>query len=352
VVGAQALLGNTPSYASLRVANLSRGSPIAPITEAREEGFAMSLSGALESFPVVEVLKLVGRTAKTGVLRIDAQGLEARLYLGDGMLTYGTTRRDEEFHAKLVEANMVDPKAWVDVERRERSISDILDHGATREQLNDFMVDQVSDVIFRVLRETSGRFAFSEDVAPRFETGVTLDVEACVAEAEARLERWKEIEKVIPGVGFHLRLNPEVVESGPVQVGQEEWRVLAGFAGTGSVEETSRRHGWSEFRAAELMAGMVRRGLLAVSDGRPNGRYSYGDEETRAEKADIEVIGPRIQDRDAGPSQEVENPADTEETGESLKSVLSDIAQPEEERLSALQRRRGLGAFVRDSEDS
>jgi hypothetical protein len=313
----------------------------------------MSLSGALESFPVVEVLKLVGRTRKTGVLRIDAQGLEARLYLGDGMLTYGTTRRDEEFHSKLVEAKMVDPKAWVDVERRERSIRDILKQGATADQLDDFMLDQVSDVVFRVLRETSGRFAFSEDVQPRFETGVALDVEACIAEAEMRLERWKEIEEVIPGVGFHLQLEPAAAKSGPVEITPEEWRVLSGFAGTGSVEETSRRHGWSEFRAAELMAGMVRRGLLVVSDARPTGRYSYGDEESVAEpaKPEIEVMGPRVHDAKAEKSDrgDTETP---EEPDESLKSVLSDIAQPEEERLSALQRRRGLGAIVRDSEDS
>ncbi len=70
----------------------------------------MSLSGALESFPIVEVLKLVAGSGKNGVLRVDAQGLEARLYLDDGLLTYGTTRRDEEFHSKLVEANMVDPR--------------------------------------------------------------------------------------------------------------------------------------------------------------------------------------------------------------------------------------------------
>jgi hypothetical protein len=295
----------------------------------------MSLSGALESFPVVEVLKLAGRAGKTGVLRVEAQGLEARIYLTEGRLTYGTTRRDEEFHAKLVEAGMVDPKAWVDVERRERSISDILEQGSTKQQLDDFMLDQISDVVFRVLRETSGRFAFSEDVAPRFETGVLLEVDSCVHEAAQRMGRWKQIEQVIPGIGFHLRLAPDAAKGASVEVADQEWKVLAGLAGSGTVEEVARKHGWSEFKAAELMASMVRRNLLVVSDGRPEGRYTYGE----SEGGGIEVVGVRVP---------VEEPPADDAGGEELRSALSEISHPESP--STLQRRRGLGAILREAD--
>ncbi|NOY55877.1 MAG: DUF4388 domain-containing protein [Actinobacteria bacterium] len=322
----------------------------------------MSLSGALESFPVVEVLKLAGRTGKTGVLRVDTQGLEARVYLTEGQLSYGTTRRDEEFHSKLIEAGLVDPKAWVDVERRERSIRDILSEGATREQLNAFMLDQLADVLFRVLRERSGRFAFSEDVAPRFETGVELDVEQCVAEAEERLGRWKEIESVIPGVAFHLRLAPDAADDSPVEIDAQEWHILAGFVGSGTVEEASRQLGWSEFRAAELMAAMVRRNLLVVADHRPEGRYTYGGEsspESESGASKIEVLGPRLpappkgadeepkEEPRQGPEQGPEDGSD----GEVLRSALSDIVMPSEQpQPPGLKRRRSLGDIIREAE--
>lgn len=303
----------------------------------------MSLSGALESFPVVEVLKLAGKTAKTGVLRVDAQGLEARIYLVGGALTYATTRRDEEFHSRLVEAGLVDPKAWVDVERRERSIMDILRGGATPDQLSEFMLDQVSDVLFRVLRESSGRFAFSDDVAARFDTGVLLDVDVCVTEAQQRLDRWREIETVIPGVGFHLSLRPGAGDDQPISLENLEWRVLASFTGSGSVEECARKLGMSEFRTAELMAGMVRAGLLAVADGRPDGRYTYGeaDADTPEESSDeerptIEVLST---DKDA---------VDDDEDQEVLRSALSDIVAPEEP--PSLKRRKGLQELLREAE--
>jgi len=313
----------------------------------------MSLSGALESFPVVEVLKLAGRTGKTGVLRVDAQGLEARMYLTEGQLSYGTTRRDEEFHGKLVEAGLVDPEAWVEVERRERSISDILSEGATQGQLNAFMLDQMADVLFRVLRESSGRFAFSEDVAPRFETGVLLDVEQCVAEAEQRLGRWKEIESVIPSVAFHLTLAPDAADGSPVQISAQEWRVLAGFVGSGTVEEASRRLGWSEFKAAELMAAMVRRNLLVVADHRPEGRYTYGESASSpasgSDASKITVVGPRL----SASSEVAEEEPKEESDSELLPSALSDIVAPSEQGPPAgLKRRRTLGAIVREASEA
>jgi hypothetical protein len=309
----------------------------------------MSLSGALESFPIVEVLKLVARSGKSGVLRVDAQGLEARLYLEGGQLTYGTTRRDEEFHSKLVEANMVDPRSWVEVERRERTICDILKDGANKEQLEEFMLDQVSDVIFRVLREASGRFAFSEDVSPRFDTGVTLDVEASIAEGNSRLGRWKEIEEVIPGVAFHLTVNPEASSEGSVVVTADEWRVLCTMAGASSVEEVSRKQGWSEFRSAQLMANMVRRGLLVLDDRRPSGRYSYGEETAESERGSFEVIGSRSQEPHG------EEPADTEETASTdaglAASAPTEMSDSDGDR-GVLHRRKGLGSIVRESERS
>ncbi len=284
----------------------------------------MSLSGALESFPVVEVLRLIGRTAKTGVLRVDAEGLEARMYASDGVLTYATTRRDEEFHARLVEAHMVDPKAWVEVERRERTVSDILAQGASQEKLSEFMLDQIADVIFRVVRQTNGRFAFNEEVTPRFDTGVSLDIDICIQEAQARLKRWQSIEEVVPSVAFHLRLNPAAVDHGQVQVSEEEWKVLCTIAGEGSVEEVSRKRGWSEFRAAELMAGMVRRGMLMLAEDMPDGRYTYGEEQAapgEPESSYFEVIGPKVR-----PSKP--EPGTTDEKAE-IAAVITEIADGE-----------------------
>lgn len=316
----------------------------------------MSLTGALESFPVVEVLRLVGRADKTGVLRVDAPGLEARIYLLGGGLTYGTTRRDEEFHTKLVEAGLVDPRAWVDIERRERTICDIVAEGKTSDELEEFLTDQLADVLFRTLRQTTGRFAFSEDVAPRFDTGLVLDIEKIVTEAQIRIERWREIEQVIPGTGFHLRLVGSPPDTQTITLTPEEWSTLTAFVGEGSVEEVAARLGWSDFRAAETMAGLVRRGLLDVSDLTPSARYAYGEETAPVAEPthEIKIEGTEEPDRSAvtdtvSVDEDADGaPVDGDEK-EQLRSAFSEIVSDRNDG-SVLKRKRGLGAMVRQSE--
>ena len=59
----------------------------------------MSLTGALEAFPLPEVLRLLARSSKSGALRIEAADLQGRLFLADGFLTYATTRHEEDLAA-------------------------------------------------------------------------------------------------------------------------------------------------------------------------------------------------------------------------------------------------------------
>ncbi len=316
----------------------------------------MSLTGALEAFPIAEVIGLIGKTRKSGVLKIDGDHIEARVYFSEGRVSYGTTRRDEEFHAKLVEAGLVDPKQWVHVERRERSIADILASGASEETLTAFLKDQVSDVLFRILRQDAGTFSFSDDVAPRFDTGVVLDVGECVDEANHRMARWADIEQVIPGVGFHLRpVAAAAPDDGSLQLDADEWRVLAGLLGQASVEHVARTLGWSEFKAAETMAAMVRRGLLEVADHRPNARHVYGEE--AEDVPPIEVVGPRVpasQEEGQEASEATEETESEPSAGsddderELLKGALSDMVAEPDDRLSGLRRRRGIGSIGRD----
>ncbi len=146
----------------------------------------MSLTGALEAFPLPEVLRLLARSEKSGTLRIDASDLQGRIYLTDGSLTYATTRREEDLVDDLVGAGLIDSQDWVLVERREKNVVEVLVEDATEQQLTDLVADQIADVIFRLMRRTDGDFEFSESVGPRYNTGVRVDIDASITEAEKR----------------------------------------------------------------------------------------------------------------------------------------------------------------------
>ena len=218
----------------------------------------MSLTGALDAFPLPEVLRLLARSHKSGALRVDAADLQGRIYLSEGSLTYATTRREEDLGDELVGAGLIDSQDWVLVERREKNVVEVLTDNATEQQLADFLADQVADVILRLVRRTDGDFEFSESVGPRYNTGVKLDIDAGIAEAQKRNAQWAQIEEVIPAITFHLRMVTDLADRNEVSLPAASWRVLAALHGEGSIEEVARRLGMTDFAVGQIMAGLAR----------------------------------------------------------------------------------------------
>lgn len=328
----------------------------------------MALTGTLESIPLPEVMRMLARSRKSGCLRVDAGGLQGKVYISDGWLTYATTRRDQDLRADLLSAGMIDEAGWKFVERREQGIADVLTDGHNRDDLTHFISEQITDVFFRLSRPGHGTFDFGEDVGPHYPTEQQINIEVCLEEAEKRIAQWRHIEEVIPGVNFRLRMVQELPESASeVTITADTWRLLSAINGQGTVEEVAGRLGGTDFQIAQVMAHMVRQGLLEVVDQLAPARYSYGDGEGEQIKDKYESQD--TEDDDKSDEFTVLRPEDEEsvdETGdveeeeeeliddeELLQSVLSGFTDDEDadppER--SLGRRRGLGALARELTD-
>lgn len=304
----------------------------------------MSLTGALEAFPLPEVLRLLARSEKSGTLRIDAADLQGRIYLAEGSLSYATTRREEDLADDLVGAGLIDSQDWVLVERREKEVVEVLSEHATKQQLTDLLADQIADVIFRLMRRTDGDFEFSESVGPRYNTGIMIDIDASITEAERRNTQWTEIEEVIPAITFHLRMVPDLTDRNEVSLPAATWKVLAALHGEGSIEEVARRLGMTDFAVAQIMAGLARDGLLEIVDMPPPAAYGYGEDPENS--------------REVAPEPATEPaPADLEDSTEDdevlLRSALSDVVAADDgAEVPTIARRRGLGARVQEAKDA
>lgn len=299
----------------------------------------MSLTGALEAFPLPEVLRLLARSGKSGTLRIDASDLQGRIYLADGALTYATTRREEDMVDDLVGAGLIDSQDWVLVERREKDVVEVLVEPATKQQLTDLVADQIADVIFRLMRRTDGDFEFSESVGPRYNTGVVVDIDASISEAEKRNIQWAAIEEVIPAITFHLRMVSDLPDRNEVSLPATTWRVLAALHGEGSIEEVARRLGMTDFAVAQIMADLTRDGLLEIIDMPPAAAYGYGEESETVTEPEQEPV----------PSE----PEATEDDEVLLRSALSDVVSSDDDpETPGLGRKRGLGARVQEAREA
>ncbi len=259
---------------------------------------------------------------------------------------------------------MVDEAGWKHVERRERGIGEILTEGYARDDLTQFITEQITDVLFRLSRPGHGTFDFGEDVGPHYPTEQQINIEVCLDEAEKRIAQWRMIEEVIPGVNFRLRMVQKLPEDArEVTITADTWRLLSALNGQGTVEEVAARLGATDFQIAQVMAQMVRQGLLEVVDQLAPARYSYGesDEAPVASPAPAEdrseeftILRP-VAEAEGG-DLDLPEPEDDVDDAELLQSVLSGFADDvsddtEEPSERSLGRRRGLGALARELTD-
>jgi len=138
----------------------------------------VSLEGTLETIALPDVLALLSVTAKTGELRVEANGGTGSLWLDGGRVSG-------------------------------------FDVGKNRTPV---------DAFFALLRLKEGGFRFHTDGRPLNQV-TPLEVGPVLEEAESRLLEWPDIVAVVPSLAAQLKLEPEV--TGPVALEPDQWRLIA-----------------------------------------------------------------------------------------------------------------------------
>src|SRR5690606_31291066 len=129
-------------------------------------GTALALQGTLDTFSLPDVLRLLATTSKTGRLRIEGDRGQGSVWLTDG--------------------GIVDADA-------ERAVE-----GTPTEE-----------VVFELLRFTSGSFAFDgDDVVAG--SGKPEDVETVLKRANSLLSEWTELEAVVPSLEHEVTLSGDL----------------------------------------------------------------------------------------------------------------------------------------------
>lgn len=219
----------------------------------------MALTGNIEVFPLPEVLRLLARSGKDGCLRVDAVGVDGRIYMQHGALTHVTVASDSEFLDQVASSGIVDRDRVQGFDAVDLPAA--LVPGASPEELSDFVREHMVEALYRIRRPGAGSFEFLVDAESRFRTGQSFDTEQAVAEADRRAAEWADIEQTISDMFLPVRMVPELSEP-EVSVNAPTWRVLASLEGGSSIAEIARHLGTTEFRAAREVASLIRSSLI------------------------------------------------------------------------------------------
>jgi hypothetical protein len=183
----------------------------------------VALQGTVESFPVIEVVRLLADGGHTGRLSVDGDRGAAVLWVSDGRLLGGELGGTPQF----------DPVR----------------------------------LVTETLRNRTGEFSF-DVVLPGPEAGdgmAAAPLSTVLADAEDQLAEWAGIEQVIPTTAHRLRLSSALpVES--VTLDRQQWALVVSAAHLPEVWESATELGMDELTACRLATQMVEMGLLVVED--------------------------------------------------------------------------------------
>ena len=188
----------------------------------------MSLDGTFDTLPVTELLGLLARSRKTGVLDLETPELEGRLWLLDG-------------RCRAVE------------------LGDTSGPAATPGDLQERLVD----VCLEVARVGAGSFRFVDGVEPPWPTAYDLAVDDALAEAGRLLDEWDEILRAIPSFEAHPQLSADLA-CPSMTVDAAQWKILATLDGTRCVNEVVSGSQRSVIAVCSVLREMTDRGAVEM----------------------------------------------------------------------------------------
>jgi hypothetical protein len=180
---------------------------------------ALALQGTLDTFSLPDVLRLLATTSKTGRLRIEGDRGQGSVWLSDG---------------EVVDAD-----------------ADRATDGTP-----------VDEVVFELLRFTTGSFAFDGGDTPAG-SGESEEVEALLRRASALLSEWSELETVVPSLEHEVSLAGDLSVD-EVTIDADRWRSVVAVAAGRTVGELATTLGLTELGVSRAVRDLVDLGVADV----------------------------------------------------------------------------------------
>jgi hypothetical protein len=241
------------------------------------------LSGNLQDFPLPDVLRLLSKGKKNGVLHLYGDEHRGRVYLDDGRISYATTRSGDEF------ADADGPTPIGSGERQRIDLGEIKDQNP--EKFQDHLKSQIVEVLVRLGRETEGSFVFQNGVTPAEPVKEPFLVDEILGDAEAELKEWTRIEGIIGTTSTPMTMVRSMPANTTITIDGMAWNALAVMSGSGSARKIANQLNQFEIVAARALARLVEQGLVEpAADIAGSDAARFESEPEQVQEADFSEI--------------------------------------------------------------
>lgn len=233
-----------------------------------------SFSGALEALPVGEVFQMIALQNLTGVMEIERPGFTARIFFSKGRMDLSRLDGEEQTYRLghyLVQDDLVSSMEIERLAAQSEGASEPLGERLiklgliTRDDLQEALRRQATDIFYEVLRWRHGVFRFRPNVRPdeAERAGLAIPVSGLLMEGYRRVDEWRLIEKEIRDFAEVFEQNPATIadlEAGTLST--EETLVLDHVTGTHSVADVIRLVQMDSFEACRILYRLLSMRLI------------------------------------------------------------------------------------------
>lgn len=190
----------------------------------------MPLNGNLKDFPLGDIVQLLINTKKTGILKIEAEGI------------FSGETGEIDFNAGKI----------------------------TFAQSNKGLSGKSAFLHFYEWRE--GTFSFAE-TSIQNETNIAESAESLLVEGARVITEWSKISAAIKSLSLIVDLAPAPPEGvSEIKFSKDEWKILRAIDGKKTIKEIAEELKLADFEVSKIIYGLISSGLVEkVSEGTVSG---------------------------------------------------------------------------------
>jgi hypothetical protein len=239
----------------------------------------MALKGNLRDFSLIQLLNLVNLAHKSGVMVIEGQSDEAKIYFKEGKLSYARLGREEnnllavlQRYQKITDAQQQILKEKSDqMNDKELGLMLVNAQYLCQRDIIDTLKGYFVDVIRRLFGWQEGYFYFDPDqTIPDNFIPVKLELESMIVEGTRQMKEWEMLQEEIPSLEMSLKFTERPgANIRKVNLSVDEWRVVSYVNPRNTMHQISDTIKVDDLKMRKIVFSLLQAGLVELV--RPGG---------------------------------------------------------------------------------
>lgn len=179
----------------------------------------MSVSGALETMSLPEILQWLQYSRKTGTVMFEFRSIIKRIYVEDGLVVSASSNDPREYLGQiLVCFGLLTERTLTEAFQQQKATKRLLgkvlieDFNIEEKKIIESLRIKIEETIYDIFLWENGKFVYTEGLHglsdhDRLDAAISID--HVIFEGARRIDEWKEFRKKFPGDGVIFRRNPE-----------------------------------------------------------------------------------------------------------------------------------------------